>query len=62
MDIFSMARSATLMRLHETASKTIENTLDSLADVELSDSQKQQLVVLLALASTGAVFQVAQGK
>lgn len=61
MDIFRMAEAATMMRVREIAAKQIEEVLKSLEGTELTDASKQQLLVLLGLASTGSVFNVAQG-
>lgn len=56
-----MAEAATMMRVREIAAKQIESVLKSLEDTELTEPSKQQLLVLLGLASTGSVFNVAQG-
>jgi hypothetical protein len=62
MDIFRMAEASTMMRLRNIAANQIEAVLSSLEGVELTPESKQQLLILLGLASTGSVMNVAQGK
>lgn len=62
MDIYRLAKGATEMRLRELAATIIEGVLAQLEGEEMTESTKQQLLLLLGLSATGSVSSLTQPK
>ena len=62
MDIYRLAKGATEMRLRELAATIIEGVLAQLEGEEMTESTKQQLLLLLGLSATGSVSSLTQAK